>query len=181
MAVSWLTCSRQRGSGRDRPADGGWMNLWIRAPRKHALARGYSLIELVVLCSLVGMVSAFAIPRYTRVGNEARATQVMALSGVLRGVAKSAHAQYVASGSTLTAASLDGKVVALQNGYPGAGANGIRAMVMGWDGFVAQASPDSVIFMKKGAAVAEQCAVTYTVPGPQAFAESTTEFATGGC
>ena len=98
----------------------------MRAPQNRALARGSSLIELVVMFSLVGMVSAFAIPRFTRLANEARASQVVALSGVLRGAAKSAHGQYIASGAMLTAATWEGKAVALKNGYPDASTRGIR-------------------------------------------------------
>jgi MSHA pilin protein MshA len=153
----------------------------MRAPHNRALARGSSLIELVVLFSLVGMVSAFAIPRYTRLGNEARATQVMALSGILRGVAKSAHQQYIASGSLLAAATLEGKAVALKNGYPDASTHGIRAVVIDWAGFTTKATPDSVVFMKKGAAVAAQCAVTYNVAESLVSAESIIKLDTNGC
>jgi MSHA pilin protein MshA len=145
------------------------------------LSRGSSLIELVVLFSLVGMVSAFAIPRYTRWANEARATQVMALSGILRGVARDAHQQYLASGSTLQSATLEGRPVALKNGFPAASTPGIRAVVIDWAGFVTKASPNSITFMKKGAEVGERCAVTYTVPEPQVTAESTTKVVFDGC
>jgi MSHA pilin protein MshA len=152
----------------------------MRASQTQAPVRGSSLIELVVVFSLVGMVSAFAIPRYTRLGNQARATQVMALSGALRGVAESAHEQYIASGSTLAAATLEGKAVALKDGYPDAGSHGIRAVFIDRAGFTIKSSPDSIVFMKQGAAVATQCAVTYTVAQYLA-AESDIKLETDGC
>lgn len=146
-----------------------------------ALTRGSSLIELVVLFSLVGTVSAFAIPRYTRLANQARATQVMALGGILRGVAKNAHQQYLASGNTLQAVTLEGKTVALKNGFPEANTRGIRAVLIDWAGFTTKAVPNSVTFMKKGADVAEQCAVTYSIAEPQVTAESITKMVVDGC
>jgi type II secretory pathway pseudopilin PulG len=134
-----------------------------------------------LLFSLVGTVSAFAIPRFTRLANQARATQVMALRGVLRGVANNAHEQYLASGSTLQSATLEGKTVVLKNGFPEASTRGIRAVLVDRAGFTTKASPNSVTFMKKGADVAEQCAVTYTVAEPQVTAESTTKVIVAGC
>jgi type II secretory pathway pseudopilin PulG len=136
----------------------------------------------MVVFSLLGTFSAFAIPRYTHLANLARAAQLLALSGLLRGVARSAYQQYVASGYTLRTAKLDGRTVALQNGVPEASTRGIRAAIIDWSGFVAQGLPNSVTFMKKGAEVAERCAaVTYAVPEPRVTAESTTEVAFDGC
>jgi MSHA pilin protein MshA len=152
-----------------------------RAPRSRAQAQGSSLIELVVMFSLVGMVSAFAIPRYTHLANQARATQVMALDGILRGVARNAHQQYVASGNTLAAVNLEGKAVLLKNGYPDASGRGIRAVMIDWAGFTTKATANEVMFMKKGAANAEQCAVVYSVAEPQAGEASLTRLALDGC
>jgi MSHA pilin protein MshA len=157
------------------------MYACMRARCGRALAQGSSLVELLVLFSLVGMVSAFAIPRYTHLANQARATQVMALSGTLREAAKSAHQQYLASGSKLEAATLEGRPVSLRNGYPDASTRGIRAMRVDWAGFAAKATSDSVIFMKKGAANAEQCAVVYSVAEPQVTSETLTKLAVAGC
>ncbi len=145
------------------------------------MTRGSSLIELVVLFSLVGTVSAFAIPRYTRLANQARATQVVALSSILRGIAKSAHQQYLESGSTLQAATLDGKSVALRDGFPEASTRGIRTVLVDWAGFTTKSAPNSVTFMKRGADVAEQCAVTYSLTEPQVSLESTTKIVVDGC
>ena len=105
----------------------------------------------------------------------------MALGGILRGVANNAHQQYLASGSRLQTATLEGKSVALKNGFPEASTRGIRAVLIDWAGFTTKAVPNSVTFMKKGADVAEQCAVTYTISEPQLSAESTTKMVLDGC
>ena len=135
-----------------------------RAPVIRAEVPRHSIIEFFIFALLVGVVSAFAIPRYTWVGKEARATQVLALNGILRRVADDAHSQYLASGGSLSAATLEGNAVVLQNGYPEASANGIRAAIIHSVGFVAKTGPDFVVFMKEGASRPEQCAVTYIVP-----------------
>jgi MSHA pilin protein MshA len=153
----------------------------MRVPGTHASVRGSSLVELMVLFSLVGMVSAFAIPRYTRLANKARATQVMTLSGMLRGVARTAHQQYLASGSKLDAATLEGRAVSLKNGYPDASTRGIRAVMVDSAGFTTKSTPNSVMFMKKGAANADQCAVIYSVAEPQVTSETLTKLVIDGC
>jgi type II secretory pathway pseudopilin PulG len=162
-------------------ADAFNMHASFSSSGGRAFSRGSSLVELVVLFSLVGTISAFAIPRYTRLANEARATQVMALSGILRNVAKNAHRQYLDSGSKLEAVNMEGKAVSLKNGYPEASGRGIRAVMVDWAGFSTKTTSNSVIFMKKGAAVAEQCAVEYTVANQPDDAESMTKLAVDGC
>lgn len=183
MRVSWLTRSGGRSSGRPGLADVYGMFIYMRTLHSRARARGYSLIDIFILSSLIGVVSAFAIPRYTRVGNEARATQVLALNGILREAAENAHAQYVASGGALRAATLQGKAVVLKNGYPDASALGIRSVLADGEGFAATTSVDSVVFMKKGAVLPEQCAVTYSVAKPEASATapSLSSFVIKGC
>ena len=157
------------------------MYACMRVPGTRASVRGSSLVELMVLFSLVGMVSAFAIPRYTRLANQARATQVVALSGVVRGVAESAHQQYLASGSKLDAATLQGKAVSLRNGYPDASTRGIRAMTTDWAGFTTKSTPNAVTFMKKGAENGDQCAVIYSVAESQVTPETLTKLVIDGC
>lgn len=181
MVVIELTGFLGRAIALPRLADALNMYASIREPARRASARGSSLVELVVLFSLVGTVSAFAIPRYTRLANQARATQVMALSGILRGVAKTAHQQYLDSGSNLEAASLEGKAVSLKNGYPDASSRGIRAVMVDWAGFTTKTAANSVMFMKNGATIAEQCAVIYTVAEPQVSPETITKLALDGC
>jgi MSHA pilin protein MshA len=156
-----------------------YARMWTQSVR--GSMRGSSLVELMVLFSLVGMVSAFAIPRYTRLANQARATQVRALSGLLRGVAKLAHQQYLDSGSRLEAATLEGKAVSLRYGYPDTSTRGIRAVMVDWAGFTTKSSANSVMFMKKGAANADQCAVIYSVVEPQVTAETLTKLVVDGC
>src|ERR1700722_9615329 len=126
-------------------------------------SRGVSLVELVVVITLVGILIAFAIPRFTRLENDVRSTEVVALSVKLRGAAAEAHAQYLRSGSTLAAARVQGRVVRLKNGYPDAGVEGIRVVIADVSDFIVSSTPTSVTYSKRGAPVGARCAVTYSL------------------
>jgi type II secretory pathway pseudopilin PulG len=73
------------------------------------MRRTITLIEAVVLASLVGIVTAFAVPRFTRLANGVRASEVTALGAKLRHAAQTAHAQSLAPGSHLSAVGWAGK------------------------------------------------------------------------
>ncbi len=47
-------------------------------------SEGFSLVELVVVITLLGLLCSLAIPRFTRLENDARASEVLALSLNLR-------------------------------------------------------------------------------------------------
>lgn len=128
---------------------------------------GFSLVDAVVIASLVGIIASFSVPRFTRLANYARAAQVGALRDSLRNAAESAHAQYVASGAALASAHIGGSAIELKNGYPDATAGGIGMAVLERDGFTIRAGAGLVTFLKTGALSVEQCSVTYhaaTVP-----------------
>lgn len=118
-------------------------------------------MEVVVLVCLVGILVAFAVPRFTRISNGARASEVAALGASLRTAAEAAHALYLASGAATTAVAMGGKVIDLKNVYPDSSPNGIRSAVFDLDGFTVKASDSSVIFSKLDAPTEAQCAVTY--------------------
>jgi MSHA pilin protein MshA len=142
--------------------------------------RGISLVELVVVITLVGIVAAFAIPRFTRLENDVRSTEVVALSVKLRGAAAEAHAQYLGSGSSLAAARLQGRVVQLKNGYPDAGVQGIRLVIADVSDFIVTATPTSVTYSKRGAPAGARCAVTYHA-SLSSVPAALTDLNTSGC
>jgi MSHA pilin protein MshA len=155
--------------------------------------QGNSLLELVVVVTMLGVFSSFAIPRFTRLENHARASEVVALSANLRSVAAAAHAQYLAghaqylaghgqsleSGARLSSATLKGRTLRLEHGYPDA--NGIRVAIPNPSGFTVNSTPTSVTYAKTDAPAPALCAVTYH-PSPTASSEATiTELKTSGC
>jgi MSHA pilin protein MshA len=123
--------------------------------------RGFSLIEAVVLVCLMGILTVFALPRFTGVAHSARASEVVALSASLRFAAEAAHVQYLASGERQSSVSVDRKMIRLRNGYPDASASGIRNAVFDLDRFTVTANDNAVIFSILDAPSATQCSVTY--------------------
>ena len=143
--------------------------------------KGISLVELVVIVTMIGIVAAFAVPRFTHLQNDVRASEVVALSLNLRSVTEAAHAQYLKSGSTLAAVTLGGKAVRLQNGYPDASTFGIQRAILDAGDFTANAAVNSVTYSKHDAPTADECSVTYKASTSPATAATVTDLKTGGC
>ncbi|WP_221800022.1 type II secretion system protein [Oceanobacter mangrovi] len=90
---------------------------------------GFTLIELIMVIVILGILSAFALPRFADMSNDARLASLDGAAGSLRSAMNIAHAQYLADGSSGTSVSLDGQTVNLVFGYPAATATGIGTAV----------------------------------------------------
>lgn len=123
---------------------------------------GFTIIELVMVIVILGILSAFALPRFADLGGDARTASLNGLAGALKSAAAIAHAEQLVSGGTLGASvTLEGQVVTMVNGYPTANAAGIGAA----------ADVDSTYTVSAGAATGgatvtftlqTNCLVTYT-------------------
>lgn len=85
---------------------------------------GFTLIELIMVIVILGVLSAFALPRFADLGGEARTASINALTGSLKSASNIAHAQFLAQGSTGTV-TLEGNTITMVNGYPSGAAAGI--------------------------------------------------------
>lgn len=108
-----------------------------RTPVPHK-AGGFTLIELVVVIVILGILAAFAIPRFININREAREAALKGLGGSVRSTVALVHGMALARG--LTAASgqsvvLEGHTVTLAFGYPTADAAGIVEAISNLDGF----------------------------------------------
>lgn len=135
---------------------------------------GFTLIELIMVIVILGILSAFALPRFADLGGEARTSSINAVAGSLRSAANISHAQQLASGATLgTSVSLEGQTVTMVNGYPTADAAGVTVAAQVSAGTQAQYDAGSVDYVVSGGAAATggstityalqtNCSVTYT-------------------
>ena len=123
---------------------------------------GFTLIELVMVIVILGVLAAFALPRFADLGGDARTASIQAVAGAMKSAANIAHARQLADGSTLgTSVTLEGEIITMVNGYPTANAAGIvlAAQLSGDDytiGTGAAAGGDEIIVSLR-----TNCQVTY--------------------
>lgn len=92
---------------------------------------GFTLIELVVVIVILGILAAFAVPRFARLDGQARMASVRALEGSLRSASALTHGLWLAQGTNPTSVAVEGATVQMTvAGYPTAAANGIQAALV---------------------------------------------------
>lgn len=84
---------------------------------KRTAQKGFTLIELVVVITILGILAAFAIPRFASLEVEARKATVEGMAGSLRSGAALAHALWLAQGQPATV-TMEGQPITIIRGYP---------------------------------------------------------------
>lgn len=127
--------------------------------RKINKQAGFTLIELIMVIVILGVLSAFALPRFADLGGNARTASIKGAAGAMKAASNIAHAQWLADGdATSTSVTLEGTAIAMSNGYP---------TVVGIMAAAQIAAADYTIALGKvsvtGAPTAADCSVVYTV------------------
>jgi MSHA pilin protein MshA len=135
-------------------------------PRHLRASPGMTLLDTLVTISVVGSVSAVALPKLNSMPHEARIAVVEHMAGAVRSAAHLVHMKCaVQTGCDLHAGAgsvtVSGDEVSLLHGYPIAGrAEGI-ANAMEYVGFTAQQQAAQTWFSKDGAPEPSACGVRY--------------------
>jgi MSHA pilin protein MshA len=119
--------------------------------------RGFTLVELVVVITILGILAAFAVPRFLSLDSSARAASVNALAGSLRSADALTHGLWLASGSPASV-TMEGNVITMTNGYPNLAT--INLTLADTTGFTYTSATG--VFTKNGAPTPANCSVTYT-------------------
>ena len=139
---------------------------------------GFTLIELITVIVVLGILAAFAIPRFTGLESQARVATVNGLAGNIRSGAALAHALWIAAGDSPATVTMEGNVSVAVNGssgYPTAASAGIDKVLQDLSGFTASGTRDFQLNAAPNSGSA--CKVNYaaaTSPGATPVITTTT-------
>jgi len=137
-----------------------------------AARRGFTLVELVAVISIVAILAALAMPRYINLQSDARNAKAQAIYGTIRAASALAKircdldiSQGVAGQCTPAAGQvlMDGVNIAMVNRYPAGTAAGIDAAanILASDGMVI-AGTNPRTYQMVGAPAPANCQISYT-------------------
>ena len=127
--------------------------------------RGFTLVELVVVIVILGILAAFAVPKFMGLEKQARASSVNALAGSLRGAAAMAYGIAMATGQAGATGTItvNGTSVAVAWGYPTtASISGlVDPSVITTTAETNKFTANNGLFTLNGATVPNNCSVRY--------------------
>ena len=127
-------------------------------------AKGFTLIELVVVIVILGILAVTAAPKFIDLTSDARKSVVEALQGSINSATDMAHAKALVSGQTSGGISIAGSTITLVNGWPAtASINDLLDLDDNAD--ISEVSGSAGTFRYSTATTPTECQVVYTQTG----------------
>ena len=124
--------------------------------------KGFTLIERVVVITILGILAAFAFPRFAALEVEARIAATEGLAGSIRAGSALAHSMFLVNGGATVV--MEGVTITMVDEYPDGALLGITAALQDITGFGTPTYAGGLATYNTEGGTAGACTVTYDEP-----------------